>query len=376
MANSRLFQPLKVGNVTLKQRIAMAPLTRYRATDEHVPTDLQAEYYAQRASVPGTLLVTEATFITHRAGGYANVPGIWNDAQIAGWRKVTDAVHAKGSFIFLQLWNLGRAARPDQAAKEGITIKSASDVPVDDKSPVPEPLTIEEIHQTVQDYATAAKNAIAAGFDGVEVHGANGYLVDQFIQDVANKRTDAYGGSIENRSRFAVEVVQAVVDAVGAERTAIRLSPWSTFLNMGMKDTVPQFSDVLMKISVHNLAYIHFVRSGIKGNVDAGAPPEETLDFALNIWKGPTLIAGGMTSEEAFKLVDEEYPDRDNIVATFGRYFISTPDLPFRIQKGIELTDFDPSTFYLRRNPKGYTDWLFSKEFVAQYGVKQVQASL
>lgn len=373
---SRLFQPLTVGTSHLQNRLAMAPLTRYRATEDHVPTALQVEYYTQRASVPGTLLVTEATFITLHHGGYFNVPGIYTPEHITKWRRVTDAVHAKGSYIYLQLWALGRAARKDTAEKEGTVIKSASNIPIDEKSPVPQPMTVEEIQQTVKDYATAAKNAIEAGFDGVEIHGANGYLVDQFIQDITNKRTDDYGGSIEKRSRFAVEVVSAVAEAIGAERTAIRLSPWSTFQNMRMKNPVPQFEDVLRKISKFNLAYIHFVRSGIKGNVEEGTPSEEGLDWALNIWKGPTLIAGGLTPEEAKELVDVEYKERDNIVATFGRYFISTPDLPFRIQEGIPLTEFDANTFYLRGNPKGYVDQPFSKEFEAKFGPQGVQANL
>ncbi|KAK4450829.1 hypothetical protein QBC34DRAFT_402648 [Podospora aff. communis PSN243] len=376
MATSRLFTPLPVGKTHLSQRIAMAPLTRYRATTDHTPTDLQTTYYAQRASVPGTLLITEATFITLHAGGYANVPGIYTPEHIANWRKVTDAVHAKGSYIFLQLWNLGRAARADVAAREGWTIKSPSAVPVDDKAPVPQEMTLAEIQQTIQDYATAAKNAIEAGFDGVEIHGANGYLVDQFIQDVTNKRTDAYGGSVENRSRFAVEVVNAVVAAVGAERTAIRLSPWSRFLNMRMADPVTQFSDVLRKISGHNLAYVHFVQAGIVGNADAERPRDEGLGWALDIWKGPVLIAGGLDAEGARRLVEEEYKERNNVVAVCGRYFIANPDLPFRVKEGIDLTPFDEKLFYNRGEARGYITWPFSKEFEAKFGPQGVQAHL
>ncbi|KAK0627601.1 hypothetical protein B0T14DRAFT_552504 [Immersiella caudata] len=353
MSSSRLFTPLQVGNTHLSHRMAMAPLTRYRATVDHVPTDLQEIYYRQRASIPGTLLITEATFISLRAGGYANAPGIYAPEHIAKWRKVTDAVHAKGSYIFLQLWNLGRAARSDVAEREGYTIKSASDVPIDASAPVPEPMTIDEIQQTVKDYATAAKNAIEAGFDGVEIHGANGYLIDQFIQDVTNKRTDEYGGSVENRSRFAVEVVNAVVEAVGAERTAIRFSPWGQFLNMRMEDPVTQFSDVIRKISVHNLAYIHFVQSGVVGNADGEKREGEDFGWALDIFKGPILLAGGLDAERAKKLVDEEYKERDNVVAVFGRYFISNPDLPFRVKEGIELAPFDENLFYNREQAKG-----------------------
>ncbi|KAK3318971.1 hypothetical protein B0H66DRAFT_497837 [Apodospora peruviana] len=368
-SSTNLFKPLTVGNIQLKHRVAMAPLTRFRADDDHVPTPMMAEYYSQRASVPGTLIVSEATFIAADSGGYPNVPGIYNDAQIAGWRQVTDAVHAKGSYIVCQLWSLGRAASADFAAKEGITIKSASDVPIDANSPTPVPLTIAEIGQRVQDYATAARNAIAAGFDGVEIHGANGYLIDQFLQDVSNLRTDEYGGSVEKRSRFAVEVVKAVVEAVGAERTGIRLSPFSRFQSMRMADPVPQFSDVITKIKGFGLAYLHLVRSVIAGNAREKPDAEDdSLDFAVNLWGDkPLLLAGGLTPELAKEFVDEHYADK-NVVAVFGRHFISTPDLVFRVREGIELNKYDRSTFYNAKEARGYTDQPFSEEFERLYG--------
>ncbi|AEO66404.1 8a0f7cb4-ba38-4192-9e3c-a56921e1fd56 [Thermothielavioides terrestris] len=366
-AESRLFQPLKLTpKITLAHRVAMAPLTRYRASDEHVPlVPLVANYYGQRASVPGTLLVTEATFVAPAAGGYANVPGIYNAAQVAAWRRVTDAVHARGSYIFLQLWSLGRTAHPDELAKDGFRLKAPSALPMEEGAPVPEPMTVEEIQQRVRDYAAAAKNAIEAGFDGVEIHGANGYLIDQFIQDVSNQRTDEYGGSVENRSRFAVEVVKAVVEAVGAERTAIRLSPYGRFQGMCMKDPVPQFEDVIRKINGFGLAYLHLVQTRIPGNGEN----DESLDFALRSWDGPVLIAGGLTRESAMYLVDKEFKDKD-VVATFGRYFISTPDLPFRLKEGIELNQYDRDTFYTPKSPVGYIDQPFSKEFEALHGVQ------
>ncbi|KAK1752191.1 hypothetical protein QBC47DRAFT_389971 [Echria macrotheca] len=375
MSGSRLFQPLQIGNMTVQHRIAMAPLTRYRADDAHVPTALQLEYYRQRASVPGTLLITEATFMSAKSGGYRNVPGIYTDAQIAAWKKITDAVHARGSFLVCQLWALGRAARQEVADEEGFRIKSSSAVPIGDGYVVPEAMTVDEIRQTVADYATAARNAIAAGFDAVEVHGANGYLVDQFIQDTCNRRTDEYGGSVENRSRFAVEVVDAVVAAVGAERTAIRLSPWTTFQGMRMADPVPQFSDVIRKIGRHRLAYVHVVRSGIYGNRTIVQDKEDSLDFVVDLFNGPVLIAGDLDAESARDLVDRQYPDKD-VVATFGRYFISTPDLPFRVREGIPLNPYDANTFYFRGSPIGYIDQPFSKEFEAKYGVQIQQANL
>lgn len=379
-SSSVLLEPITLSSATkpLGHRIAMAPLTRFRASDEHVPiVPLVAEYYSQRASShPGTLLITEGTFISPSAGGMENVPGIYNQEQIEAWKAITDAVHAKGGLIFLQLWALGRAASEKVAQKEGFKVHSASNVPIPEEgSAVPAAMTEEEIKQRVKEYATAARNAVeGAGFDGVEIHGANGYLVDQFLQDTSNKRTDRYGGSVENRSRFALEVVDAVVEAVGAGRTGIRFSPYSTFQGMRMADPVPQFSDVIRRIGErHELAYIHLVQTRITGNKTEAKPAEdadeESLHFVLDVWKGPLLIAGGLTPESARHLVDEEYKGR-NVVAVFGRYFISTPDLPFRVKEGIELNAYDRKTFYLPKSPVGYTDQQFSKEFQKLNGVK------
>jgi NADPH2 dehydrogenase len=368
MVDSKLFKPLRVGNITLQNRIAMAPLTRFRSDDAHVPLPMVADYYEQRASTPGTLLISEATFMSHASVGYESVPGIYNQAQIDGWKKVTDAVHARGSYVYCQLWDLGRAADPKVAAREGFAVRSASAVPMEEGAPVPEPLTVEEIRQKVKDYAQAAKNAVAAGFDGVELHAANGYLVDQFIQDVSNKRTDEYGGSVENRSRFVVEIVKELVEAVGADKVGIRLSPLSTFQGMRMEDPAPQFLDVISKIKGHGLAYLHLVRSQIAGNADV-QKTSESLDWAVNAWEGPLLIAGGFTNlENTREVVDEHYGSRDNVVAVFGRYFISTPDLVFRLREGIPLTKYNRATFYLPRSEEGYVDYPFSEEYEAKFG--------
>lgn len=365
MSTSKLFQPLTIGNGTieLKHRIGLCPLTRYRASDDHVPLDYVADYYAQRASQPGTILISEGTFISPEDGGTNNVPGIYNDEQIQAWRKVTDAVHAKGSFIFCQLWSIGRTANPDVAKREAITISSADEIPLSDASPRPHRLTVPEIHQKLTNYATAARNAIAAGFDGVELHGANGYLIDQFTQSNSNQRADQYGGSIENRSRFAVEATQAVCEAIGADKVGIRLSPFSTFQSMKMDDPVPQFSDLVTKLSKLNLAYLHLVESRIAGNADVES--SESLKFAFDIWNRPLLVAGGFRPDTARKLVDEEYPGKD-IVVMFGRYFISTPDLPFRLQNGLELNPYDRSTFYTPKSPVGYVDYPTSDGSVEQ----------
>lgn len=370
MSESRLFQPLKVGNHTVQHRIAMAPLTRFRADENHVPLPFVKEYYSQRASVPGTLIVSEATLVSKQAGGYGLVPGIWSKEQIAAWKEVTAAVHEKKSFIWLQLWALGRVADPEQAKKEGIEIVSASPLaPGDgahtDGASVPRELTQEQIKSFVADYAQAARNAKEAGFDGVEIHGANGYLIDQFTQDKSNQRTDSYGGSIENRSRFAIEVSKAVVDAVGPEFTGIRLSPWSPFQGMLMDDPVPQFTDVVNKLKPLKLAYLHLVESRISGNADSEST--EKVDFAINAWDNtsPILLAGGFTPDSAKRAANEEYKDRD-VIIVFGRKFISTPDLPFRLKEGIELTPYDRNKFYNAGEKEGYLDYPFSAEFKKQ----------
>ncbi|KAH8651221.1 NADPH dehydrogenase [Xylariales sp. PMI_506] len=361
MSNSRLFRALKVGKVTLQHRLVMAPLTRYRADDQHVPLPFVKEYYAQRAATKGTLLITEATFIAPEAGGYNNVPGIYSKEQIAAWKEVTDAVHEKGSFIFVQLWALGRVAGPDVLKADGYELKGASAIPAEGKS-TPKEMTKEDIQSFIKKYAQAARNAVEAGFDGVELHGANGYLIDQFLQDRSNQRTDEYGGSVENRARFATEVVDAVVDAIGSDRVAIRFSPFSPFQSMKMDDPVPQFTYIVKQLRQRKLAYLHLVESRIAGNIDVEAP--ESLDFAINAWdnQSPVFIAGGFTPEIAKKTVDEEYKDKD-IGIVFGRYWISTPDLPFRIQKGLPLTPYDRSKFYNVGAKEGYIDYPFSPEF-------------
>ncbi|KAK5655095.1 hypothetical protein OQA88_5994 [Cercophora sp. LCS_1] len=366
-----LFTPLKLGNLTLANRIAMAPMTRNRASDSHIPTDMMTTYYAQRASVPGTLLITEATLISRSAGGIDNVPGIYTPAQIAAWKNVTDAVHAKGSYIFCQLWYLGRAAEPPTAQREGIRIVGASPIAIATPSysgasfSVPEPLQEDEIRAIISDYATAARNAMEAGFDGVEIHGANGYLVDQFLQDVSNVRNDSYGGSIENRSRLAVEVVEAVVDAIGPERTAIRLSPWNDYNGMRMEDPVPQFEDVIRRIRDKGLAYLHLVQWVSFEAGERKEPEGMSVDFAVNLWKGVVLVAGRLDAEGARKLVEERFEGRD-VVAVFGRHFTSNPDLVFRVREGIEFEGFDFMTFFAVKEENGYADYPFSNEFVAR----------
>ncbi|KAH8162800.1 hypothetical protein CIB48_g5438 [Xylaria polymorpha] len=324
--SSSLFSPIRVGHMGLAHRIGMSPLTRLRASKDHVPLGMATEYYSQRASTPGTLLVSEGTFVSALDGGVPNVPGIYNEEQIHAWKEVTDAVHRQGSYIFCQLWVPGRAAIAGFAESEGISIYSSSATPMEPGREPPRELTVEEIQEKIRAHVAAAENAIEAGFDGIEVHGANGYLIDQFTQDRCNKRMDEYGGSIENRSRFAVELVTAVSRAIGRQRVGLRLSPWSTYNSMKMDDPVPQFSDLITKISGLGIAYLHLIEARITGIADAGSAPgpSETLAFAYDLWKGPLLVSGGFTPESARRLVDNDRPDKE-IIVMFGRRFISRP---------------------------------------------------
>ncbi|KAG2072136.1 NADH:flavin oxidoreductase/NADH oxidase [Suillus decipiens] len=358
-STSALFSPIRVGSIDLQHRVVLAPLTRVRASAEHVPSPEAPVYYSQRGSTPGTLLISEATFISQKAGGYNNVPGIYTDAHVEGWKKVTKAVHEKGSFIFLQLWALGRAAETAVLAKENNSpYISASPIPAPKQTDVPRALSIDEIKEYVAAYAAAAKAAIRAGFDGVEIHGANGYLIDQFIQDVTNQRTDEYGGSIENRARFALEVTDAVVEAIGAERTSFRISPWGTFYGMGMTDPKPQFSYLVEQLRKHKLAYIHVVEPMPK-EITA----EINSDFIRDIWEGvegSTFIStNGHTRNSAI-----ETADKKGGLIGFGRLFMPNPDLPFRLLKDLALERGDQATWYMAGNstPAGYSDWPFATE--------------
>jgi len=364
-----LLQPVKIGRLQLAHRVVLAPLTRLRSSKtSHVPANpLVKEYYSQRGSVPGTLLITEATFIASKAGGYSNIPGIWSEEQIKAWKEVTDQVHRNGSYIYLQLWALGRTADPAVLASEDPShvLVGASPIPVSGR-PAPKELTIEEIREFVRLYAQAAKNAVRkAGFDGAEIHGANGYLIDQFLQDVSNQRTDEYGGSIEKRSKFGLEVVKAVSDAIGEDRTAIRLSPWSPFLSMRMEDPIPQFSYFVSELKEKhpNLAYLHIVEPRISGDNDAHAHQIEEVDsndFIRKIWKPlPLIVAGGYTPETGIKAAEE-----NGELVAFGRRFISNPDLPIRIRDNIPLTPYERKTFYAPGDSPeayiGYTDYPFA----------------
>merc|ERR1712014_175779 len=328
---SKLFEPLQLGPYKLSNRLAMAPLTRFRADDNHVQLPFAAEYYAQRACVPGTLIITEATFISPEASGYPNIPGIWREDQINAWKNIVDAVHKKGGVIFLQLWALGRTASPDFKKSEGTgDLVSASDLPMSDNSPAPRPMTEEEIQTYIKQYAQAAKNAVEG-------------------------------------ARFAIEVSKAVVEAVGAQKTGIRLSPWSVFQGMRMEDPIPQFSYLMQELKKLQLGYVHLVESRIAGNADV--EKTEKIDPFIDIWDGtsPILVAGGFKPASARTAVDQEYKGKD-VMVVFGRYFISTPDLVYRLEKGIDFTPYDRDTFYKAKSTEGYLDYPFSQEWVKEKG--------
>ncbi|OQE28785.1 hypothetical protein PENSTE_c003G03501 [Penicillium steckii] len=363
---SKLFEPLQIGPMSLKHRIVMAPLTRFRADDDHVQLPIAVEYYTQRASVPGTLIIAESSLISVSNGGVPNAPGIWNDAQVAGWKKITDAVHARGCYIICQLLAPGRAADNATLQKEaGHGILSSSPIPLTDVAPVPQAMSEDQIQDAIKSYANAAKNAMRAGFDGVEIHGANGYLLDQFLQDNCNRRTDRWGGSIENRARFAVEAATAIANAIGAEKLGYRISPWSSFQGMRMADPIPQFTYLIEKLKELKLGYLHVIESRVNNNVDV--EKTEGIEFALDIWAqtSPVLVAGGFTPESAKNAVDNEYTNNE-VAIVFGRHFLANPDLPFRVKHGISLNKYDRTTFYTPKKTEGYTDYVFSEEFLSR----------
>lgn len=370
---TKLSEPLALGSCKLGHRVAMAPLTRYRCDDGWNPMEITKEYYDQRACVPGTLIITEATLISYRAVGRRNVPGIWAESHVAGWKKITDSVHEKGCTIYCQLWHQGRAGSPEVLEAEGSQLESSSAVPInaDPKTKTPVAMSEEDIQQTIQDYVTAAKNAIAAGFDGVEIHGANGYLPDQFLQDTCNKRTDRWGGSVENRARFHLEVTKAITAAIGAERTGIRLSPYSDFGGMLMDEPEPTFRYLTEQLKPLGLAYLHLIEARIRGNDDADCGGNRTVKWLVELWDNisPVLLAGGFKADTARKAVDETYKDYD-VAIVFGRYFVPNPDLVYRIMEGVPLEPYDRNVFYTPKKVEGYTDYPFSEQYLASIKVQ------
>jgi N-ethylmaleimide reductase len=357
---SKLFTPTQVGPYRLSHRVAMAPLTRMRSDPGDIPSELMVEYYKQRTT-KGGLIISEASPVSIRGNGYAGAPGIYSDTQIVGWQRVTEAVHARGGRIFQQLWHVGRQSHvdlqpngdapvaPSAIAAEGYAYSRRGEVPFS----MPRALALHEIPAIIEEFRSGAERALRAGFDGVEIHGANGYLPDQFLQDGTNKRTDEYGGPIENRARFMLEVTQAAISVWGADRVGVRIAPSGTYGSMSDSDPAATFGYLTTQLDRLCIAYLHVVEPRIKGTEEISHGRAPIAAQHLRPKFSRTLIAaGGFTPASAEAVVT--FGDAD--IVAFGRHFISNPDLPERIRQGLPLTRYDRSTFY-GGDARGYTDY-------------------
>jgi N-ethylmaleimide reductase len=361
-----LFTPITIAGFQLPHRIIMAPMTRARSTQPgDVPNAMNARYYAQRATA--ALIVTEASQISPQGKGYSFTPGIYSAEQVAGWRQVTDAVHAEGGRIFLQLWHVGRMSHPH--FHDGDLPVAPSAVPFDGQiwkvdpatgegamvdCPTPRALARSEIQAIVQDFRNAARNAIDADFDGVEVHGANGYIVDQFLRTTANTRTDEYGGSRQNRLRFLREVISAIAAEIGAERTGIRLAPFLTARGMACPDILPTIMEAADFLQAKGIAYLHLVEA------DWDDAPQFTEEFRKDIrarFRRPIIVAGHYDRAKADWVLEHGYAD----LVAFGRPFVANPDLPRRLTQGLPLAAFDGASLF-GGGEHGYTDYQVASE--------------
>lgn len=356
-----LFEPVALGALRLHHRIVMAPLTRMRATQPgDIPNGLMARYYRQRTT-SGGLIVSEATQISPSGKGYVCTPGIHNTAQVKGWRRITDAVHEGGGLIVLQLWHVGRISHSSllpgtklpvsasPVAASGLVSNSEGTlVPFE----TPRALEIGEIPALIKDYRKGAENARKAGFDGVEIHSANGYLLDQFLQDGTNHRGDIYGGSIPNRARLLLEVVETAISVWGADRVGVRLSPFGTFNDMQDSNPVALFTHVIRELNQRQIAYLHLVEPRADSVEGAAYSAPEVTKLFRSEFKGKLISAGGFAPATAREAVFSGYTD----AIAFGRWFISNPDLPDRIARSAPLNPYDRTTFY-GGSERGYTDY-------------------
>ncbi|MCE4369646.1 alkene reductase [Xanthomonas hortorum] len=358
-----LFSSLQLGALTLAHRVVMAPLTRMRASQPgNVPHALNVEYYRQRTS-KGGLIITEGAQISPTGQGMPATPGIHSQAQIEGWKAVTDAVHAKGGLIFLQLWHVGRISHPSLLGGELPVAPSAIAAPGNaftatfERAPFETPRALEmaEIASVVGDYAQAARNAQRAGFDGVEIHGANGYLLEQFLQSRSNQRTDAYGGSIENRCRIVLEVAAAVSAVFGADRVGVRLSPFGVANGSGEDEPFPLYSHLIRELAALDLAYLHLIEPRASGAGQAEVD-HQNVPFASDLfrplWPRVLIAAGNYTPATAAAAIEAGRAD----AIAFGRLFIANPDLPDRARTGAALNPYNRATFY-GGGVEGYTDY-------------------
>jgi N-ethylmaleimide reductase len=359
MTTLKLLSPANLGLLELRDRMILAPLTRCRAGAGYVPQPINALYYAQRASAG--LIISEATQVAPNGIGYPNTPGIYNSAQVEGWKQVTEAVHNQGGRIFLQLWHAGRVAHPSllpdgeiPIAPSAIKADCMADT-ADGQQPhvIPRALKLSEIPDIVEQFRQGAKNAIAAGFDGVEIHSANGYLLDQFLQDNSNQRQDEYGGSIENRARLLKDVTQAVVEVWDKKRVGVRLSPSSTFNDMHDSHPKAIFSYVAEALNKFDLAYLHVVEPRIQGNMTiADDGTGLGARFFRSIFQGSIITAGGYTRETGEAVLQDNHAD----FVAYGRLFLANPDLPKRFALSSALNRYDRNTFY-SSGEHGYTDY-------------------
>ena len=355
-----LFTPTALGDIDIANRVVMAPLTRNRAP-EGIPTDMMAEYYRQRASMG--LIISEGTQVSLLGQGYAWTPGIWNADQAAGWRKVTQAVHAEGGTIIAQLWHVGRISHP--SLLEGASPVAPSAMECGAKTfdgsgfvdvPMPRALALDEIPGVVDEFRKAARIAVDAGFDGVEIHGANGYLIDQFLRDTSNQRTDAYGGSIENRIRFAREIVEAVTQEIGAGRTGIRISPFSNANNIGLdSDTEALFGALIEALNGFDLAFVH----GIEGQTGGARDHLEGMQRLIQKIRAPYIANNGYDGDLAESAVEAGNDAARKVAAVaFGRMAIANPDLVARLKAGGPFNDLNADRLY-GGGADGYTDYPF-----------------
>jgi len=356
----KLLTPFSLKDLTLKNRVVMAPLTRSRAGVERLPNALMAEYYAQRASAG--LIIAEATVVSEQGIGWENSPGIYTEAQAEGWKQVVEAVHNKDGLIFLQLWHCGRASHSD-FHENGAPAVAPSAIPINGDSirtpkgkkpyEIPHALTTEEVAQVVEDYRLGAKLAKEAGFDGIEIHSANGYLIDEFLQSKTNQRTDKYGGNIENRFRFLREIVEAILTVWAADRVGVRLSPNGVFNDMGSPDYRETFLYVAAELNTYNLGFLHVMDGLAFGFHNLGEPM--TLTEFRQVFKGTLMGNCGYTQETAEEAISQGFAD----LIAFGRPYISNPDLVERFAHGWELNPpADMETWY-SFDPEGYIDFPF-----------------
>ncbi|MBB6124437.1 alkene reductase [Sphingobium subterraneum] len=351
-----IFDPVTLGKLTLPNRVFMAPLTRARATRDHVPTPVMATYYGQRAGAG--LIISEATGISRQGLGWPFAPGIWSDEQVDAWKPVTQAVHDAGGHIFLQLWHMGRIVHPDFLDGEAPVSASATTAPdmahtYSGKQPYAQAraLRIDEIPALIEDYRKAARNAIAAGFDGVQLHAANGYLIDQFLRDSSNHRNDIYGGSPENRARLLFEVTQAIADEIGAGRTAVRLSPNGDTQGVIDSNPEPLFTLVAQGLERIGIAFLELREPGPDGTFGRSDQPQQSPVIRKH-FSGPLVLNSDYSLERA--QADLAAGKADAI--SFGRPFIGNPDLPARLERGVELVETNMATWY-SQGAEGYVDY-------------------